>query len=78
MIRTVCQMALVIYLLTVPAGAYVFLSVPGSGYPSKMGGLVVVALALVGLVLIPIVERKRTEIVDSHPKATDKKATGSE
>ena len=59
MSRTVCQMALLAYLLTVPAGAYVFLAKHGSAYPSKMGGLVVVVLLLVGLVLIPVVERKK-------------------
>ena len=78
MSRTFGQMALVVYLLTVPAGAYVFLAKPSSAYPSKMGGLVVVALMLVGLALILVVERKTTGAADSTSKSPSKKVSGSE
>lgn len=59
--RSVLRLAAVIYLLTVPAGAYVYFMEPGSEYTSKSGAAIVAALTILGIVLCAIPEKRHPE-----------------
>lgn len=56
MARVIAHLGSLIYLLTVPAGAYVYLS-QETGYPTKAGGALIGILALIGIVLVVIAVR---------------------
>ncbi len=68
--RTAFQMVALIYLLTVPAGAYVYFMEPNSEYTSKTGAVVVIVLTIVGFVLCAIPEHKPSVTSESPPDAT--------
>lgn len=57
--RTGNLIVLVVYLLTVPAGVFFYLTGPGSGYPASTAGIFAGVLALVGLALIPVAIRNK-------------------
>ena len=59
--RTALKMTALIYLLTVPAGSYIYFMEPNSEYTSKMGGAVVIVLTILGIVLCAIPDRRRSE-----------------
>ena len=48
---------LLVFLLTVPAGVFVYFTSPGMGYPKSTAGILAGVLALVGLALLPVVLR---------------------
>jgi hypothetical protein len=55
--RTGNAIVLIIYLLTVPAGVFFYLTTPAMGYPGNTAGIIAGVLALVGLALIPVALR---------------------
>ena len=59
--RSILRLAAVIYLLTIPAGAYVYFMEPSSEYTSKSGAAIVVALTIAGLLLCAIPEKRHPE-----------------
>lgn len=73
--RVISRVVLFIYLITVPAGVYAYLSSNATGYPTKVGGVLVAGLALVGLLLIPLVEpamlRRNDLKSDSNPRGNE-------
>ena len=88
--RWIVQMASVIYLLTVPPGVYAYLSANSTGYPTKAGGLLVLALSLSAIVLVCVVQRvtatptntlpesitEREHTAEEHTTETDAKRSG--
>jgi len=57
--RTGNVIALIVYLLAVPAGVFFYFTSPGMGYPRSTAGIIAGVLALVGLALIPAAIRDK-------------------
>lgn len=57
---------LIAYLLTIPAGVFLFLTQPGMGYPASTAGIFAGILAIVGVAVIPVaLKNKPTESAPS-------------
>lgn len=60
--RWVNLMVLLVFLLTVPAGLFLYLTSPGMGYPKSTAGIIAGVLALIGVALLPVaLKRKPSE-----------------
>jgi hypothetical protein len=57
--RTGNLIVLVVYLLTVPAGVFLYFTQPAMGYPATTAGIIAGVLALVGLALILVAIRNK-------------------
>jgi hypothetical protein len=57
--RWVNLIVLLVFLLTVPAGVFVYFTSPSMGYPKSTAGIIAGVLALVGLALLPVALRSK-------------------